>query len=1297
MLEVRDLKKYYKTKGGVEVHALDGVSIQFPETGMVFLLGKSGSGKSTLLNVSGGLDKPDSGEIIVKGKSSKDFSQSDFDSYRNTFIGFVFQEYNILNEFNIETNIALALELQGKKNDKKAVEDLLKQVDLEGMGKRKPNTLSGGQKQRIAIARALIKNPEIIMADEPTGALDSNTGKQVLDTLKKLSETKLIIIVSHDRDFAEEYADRIIELKDGKVISDDSKSVASAEQISSNIRKVGDGTLQIKDIDSLSESELKDLLKSLKGKGEVIISNNESNVNAFKKIAKINDDGAQQCFKDTNLKAINIKSYDGSKTKFIKSKLPAKHALKMGASNLKIKPGRLVFTMFLSVIAFSMFGILSTLMLYNEAFSHAKGLQEEAYESLVMSKNYTVHSQYIRIDKNGEEEAGEENEYSRQTNISKTDVANLNNNSLGLEFAGYYKKDINFSGYLHTDSNLDYYKENDSLYGLCDCGEDFLLRQRGFEKLAGEYPKDDTEIALSDYVFELFKKCDYSNPDGVTTKQINTEDDLIGQQFNVMLNNTSSGLQKTFEFTISGIYKTDNALRNSKYEILKEANHTNMISNKEYQAILESYQDVYKSSFAGLGYVSTDFYDNNKSYLMPENNSRIYINTNSLFGLRFLDSSTYKYFKNTTDDKSGYYPNEYDSLPAITSDDVENYKSYFKFFDINGNELAAAPSIAPDETYVKVNSYWFKNAFQNMISYSTGNMFARYDENGELSYYPENNKGYNNEQLYINYSTKKVSFVESSGYVPVENEILLNKDEEVIAFSKYVYLNNEYNDFRNEYDESHQNYVRCWFDENDNFVGTEFNFREISLDHFYYDRESKKVYLEDQIEKLVEGKVEKIVLKDDHNVILEQFNSYYLTNNGEPASNNVNNKPLRKGLFVNKTTGEVSLNKQTGSVFTDNYYKDTNGKNYFGLKVYNCYSYTDDSNQKHYGYRASFCDLGYVDMTWEYSKSMRYIDSLSNKEDVLKAIVKFYAVGKDSWQMEELKILYGDIINFDQVAMEPLTSNDLKVLFVAMNEFEAMNSAKDEYMLSYKDPVGVTTRGQMVYELKISGVFIVDNMVDCYQDLLVNNVWKDRATNPNDNYVSSKNVDSTKYQIDNNAQYGGVICMSDKTVDQIKFMMKGYDDDSFYEIENNVSTKIGYVTDLLGELKLIFLIIGSSMALFSGLMLLNFISTSISNKQKEIGILRAVGARGSDVFKIFFSESAIICLICVAFSIVISGIGCYIFNTELAENLTIQFFEFGIVNVAIIFAIAFVVGLLGTLFPVIRASRRPPVESIRAL
>jgi len=169
MLEIKHLTKIYTTKGGAAVKALDDVSVSFPETGLVFLLGKSGSGKSTLLNLAGGLDEPTSGEIVVKGKSSADFSESDFDSYRNTYVGFVFQEYNVLSEFSVEDNVALALELQGKPKDREKIARILRSVELEAYAKRKPNTLSGGQKQRIAIARALIKDPEIIMADEPTG------------------------------------------------------------------------------------------------------------------------------------------------------------------------------------------------------------------------------------------------------------------------------------------------------------------------------------------------------------------------------------------------------------------------------------------------------------------------------------------------------------------------------------------------------------------------------------------------------------------------------------------------------------------------------------------------------------------------------------------------------------------------------------------------------------------------------------------------------------------------------------------------------------------------------------------------------------------------------------------------------------------------------------------------------------------------------------------------------------------------------------------------------------------------
>ena len=175
MLETRNLKKVYKTKKGVSVTALNDASIKFPEKGLVFLLGKSGSGKSTLLNLLGGLDKCDEGEIIIKGVSSKDFKQSHFDSYRNTYVGFIFQEYNVLEEFSVGANIALAIELQGKKATDEEINRILKQVDLEGFGDRKPNELSGGQKQRVAIARALVKQPvslvltlSLIHISEPT-------------------------------------------------------------------------------------------------------------------------------------------------------------------------------------------------------------------------------------------------------------------------------------------------------------------------------------------------------------------------------------------------------------------------------------------------------------------------------------------------------------------------------------------------------------------------------------------------------------------------------------------------------------------------------------------------------------------------------------------------------------------------------------------------------------------------------------------------------------------------------------------------------------------------------------------------------------------------------------------------------------------------------------------------------------------------------------------------------------------------------------------------------------------------
>ena len=386
MLEAVNLSKIYKSKGGNEVKALDNVSVRFPEKGMVFLLGKSGSGKSTLLNVCGGLDSPTNGEIIVKGRSSKDFSQSDFDSYRNTYVGFVFQEYNILNEFSVEDNIALALELQGKPKDRKSINALLEQVDLAGLAKRKPNTLSGGQKQRIAIARALIKSPEIIMADEPTGALDSNTGKQVFETLKKLSQDKLVIVVSHDRDFAEQYGDRIIELKDGEILSDVSKTEEIKTELSENVTIVG-STICVKSGKNLTDSEFDEIKSFLRtSDSNVVISNSEDDITTFKEVARINDDGNQEVFKDTDERAIPKKKYTSQDSKFIRSRLPLRHAFKIGSSSLRTKPFRLFFTIFLCVAAFTLLGVLSTMTLYNSDTTFIQTLKDMS-PSYVKLKN----------------------------------------------------------------------------------------------------------------------------------------------------------------------------------------------------------------------------------------------------------------------------------------------------------------------------------------------------------------------------------------------------------------------------------------------------------------------------------------------------------------------------------------------------------------------------------------------------------------------------------------------------------------------------------------------------------------------------------------------------------------------------------------------------------------------------------------------------------------------------------------------------------------------------------------------
>ena len=215
MLELKKITKIYKTAGFTQ-KALNNVSISFRKSEFASILGASGSGKTTLLNIVGGLDHYDTGDLIINGISTKKYSDRDWDSYRNHRVGFVFQSYNLISHQTVLSNVELALTLSGvsKKERRKRATKVLEDVGLKDHIHKKPSELSGGQMQRVAIARALVNDPEILLADEPTGALDSTTSVQVMEILKEIAKDRLVIMVTHNSELANKYATRIIKLQD---------------------------------------------------------------------------------------------------------------------------------------------------------------------------------------------------------------------------------------------------------------------------------------------------------------------------------------------------------------------------------------------------------------------------------------------------------------------------------------------------------------------------------------------------------------------------------------------------------------------------------------------------------------------------------------------------------------------------------------------------------------------------------------------------------------------------------------------------------------------------------------------------------------------------------------------------------------------------------------------------------------------------------------------------------------------------------------------------------------------------
>ena len=238
MLELKEIKKDY-VAGDLKVKALKGVSISFRQSEFVSILGPSGCGKTTLLNIIGGLDHATSGELLIDNVSTNNYTDRDWDTYRNHRVGFIFQSYNLIPHQTILENVELALTISGveKAERVKRAKEALDKVGLSEQYNKKPNQLSGGQCQRVAIARALVNEPEILLADEPTGALDSETSVQIMELIKEISQERLVIMVTHNPELADKYSTRIIKLLDGEIVADSNPFDANAEEAKDQVTK----------------------------------------------------------------------------------------------------------------------------------------------------------------------------------------------------------------------------------------------------------------------------------------------------------------------------------------------------------------------------------------------------------------------------------------------------------------------------------------------------------------------------------------------------------------------------------------------------------------------------------------------------------------------------------------------------------------------------------------------------------------------------------------------------------------------------------------------------------------------------------------------------------------------------------------------------------------------------------------------------------------------------------------------------------------------------------------------------
>lgn len=624
-------------------------------------------------------------------------------------------------------NISLAFELQGKKATKEELAKILAEVDLTGLEKRKPNELSGGQKQRVAIARALIKNPEVILADEPTGALDSSTGKAVFDTLKSLAKTHLVIVVSHDRDFAELYGDRVIELKDGKIISDISKHKVDPSQISEGVSVIGGKTIQVKPGYTLQPSDLTMINNYLRNsKDGAVISMDAKANESFRQFTKTDENGKQDVFASTKPEDIQSKKYDGSEFHLVKSRLPFRNSLRMGASSLKTKPFKLVMTILLSSAALTLFGLSDIMNAYSPNQIYLNSMMASDVPALCFEKRVALTSyasDYSAV--------YEEPFYLSQQTMNDEDISKLSEvlgASLTPVYAAANGNRIDYSSALNTfamssNENDMLYRVSSSFYGYVPLTED-SVSSWGLT-LTGSLPSQNNEAVISDYVFAQIQRFGFVGEDGDGNNLVmqgNEVTDVASFLTKKPVLSLNLGLDYSqTKLTIVGVVDTQFPF--SFYEpIFKTTDFTQYMAQQMVSSDLNS-------SYAGMLFVAPKFIEeqNAADAFSFQNQVSISLVASAGYG------NEYSYFaKNSYVKRKEYITSSsLDSLTLGEDDILLPWSAYASLFYSDLDEdITVDDTLAPNYGMLASNAQLF-----GFSTLDTSNTKSRYTIGEQLPYY----------------------------------------------------------------------------------------------------------------------------------------------------------------------------------------------------------------------------------------------------------------------------------------------------------------------------------------------------------------------------------------------------------------------------------------------------------------------------------------------------------------------------------------------------------------------------------